>query len=334
MRLLYSFVFCFLFTSVCAQKVGPFSIKRSGDGSFFVEHKVLPKENWYSVGRIYMISPREIAAFNGLSIEKGLGIGQTLEVPLTKSNFSQLANASEGGIPIVHVVQPKEGLFRLASLYNVEVTLLKKWNALKGDQVNSGFKLIVGYIKAAALQVDVNNVSVVKQNETIAVSRAAPVPSPEEVKSKKEPEKPVSSYVAPEPKASVSLSSKQTVQSVAPSSDQELKDNGVGHFFQTFNMQSKEGSLKKLAQPVYGIFKSTSGWQDGKYYVLMNDVVPGTIVRIAAAQTGKEIYAKVLAPVPAGKESEGMLMRMSNASAAALGLGEATNANLSIQWHN
>jgi hypothetical protein len=66
----------------------------------------------------------------------------------------------------------------------------------------------------------------------------------------------------------------------------------------------------------------------------MNNVVPGTAVRIVAAQTGKEIYAKVLAPVPAGKESEGMALRISSAGAAALNLGEATNGDLKISWNN
>lgn len=335
MRLLFSFILCFVISSVWSQKLGPFAAKRTESGSLYVEHKVVPKENWYSVGRIYMISPREIAAFNGLSLDKGLGIGQTLEVPLTKSNFSQVEDASDGGIPVVHLVQPKEGLFRLASVYNVDVKLLKKWNALKSDQVNSGFKLIVGYIKAIPVsQADLNAGVTTKQVAPNVVSApAAPVASPKEVKSEKEPEKPVSTYVVPEPSRTSSAQPKPSIQSVGQSSDLELKDNGVGHFFQVFNMQSKEGALKKIEQPNYGIFKSTSGWQDGKYYVLMNDVVPGTIVRIFAAQTGKVIYAKVLAPVPVGKESEGLLMRISNASAAALGLGEATNGNLKVDWY-
>lgn len=335
MRLLYSFLFCFVISSAWAQRVGPFIVKRSGNAPMFLEHKVMPKENWYSVGRIYMISPREIAAFNGLSIDKGLGIGQMLEVPLSRSNFSQVDNASDGGIPVVHVVKPKEGLFRLAAVYNVDINLLKKWNALKSDQVNSGFKLIIGYIKSSApTQVETNTAEPSRQITAVAVAApAAPVASPEEVKAVKEPEKSVSTYVAPEPSRATAVQPKPAVQSTVQPSDHDLRDHGVGHFFQVFNMQSKDGSLKKLENPSYGIFKSTSGWQDGKYYVLMNDIVPGTIVHITVAQTGKEVYAKVLAPVPAGKESEGMVMRMSNATAAALALGEATNGNLSVQWH-
>ncbi len=330
MRLLFSLVLCFLAFSVYAQHP-PFVIKRSGT-VILIEHKVLPKENWYSVGRIYMISPREIASFNGLSIDKGLGIGQVLEIPLTKSNFSQLIDAAEDGVPVVHIVQPKEALFRLASNYQVDVSLLKKWNGIKNDQVNVGVKLIVGYIKPVAVaqvqSADQPTVNQVKVESTPVVIAPPPVLPKQE----KEPAR-ISNAVSVVQRTETPAAEK-TAQSAPVSSPPELKDNGAGQFFQLFNTQSNEGEIKKLDQPVYGIFKSTSGWQDGKYYVLMNNVVPGTAVRIVAAQTGKEIYAKVLAPVPAGKESEGMALRISSAGAAALNLGEATNGDLKISWNN
>jgi LysM repeat protein len=330
MRLLFSLILCFLAFSVYAQHP-PFVIKRSGT-VILIEHKVLPKENWYSVGRIYMISPREIASFNGLSIDKGLGIGQVLEIPLTKSNFSQLIDAAEDGVPVVHIVQPKEALFRLASNYQVDVSLLKKWNGIKNDQVNVGVKLIVGYIKPVAVaqvqSADQPTVNQVKVESTPVVTAPPPVLPKQE----KEPAR-ISNAVSVVQRTETPAAEK-TTQSAPVSSAPELKDNGAGQFFQLFNTQSNEGEIKKLDQPVYGIFKSTSGWQDGKYYVLMNNVVPGTAVRIVAAQTGKEIYAKVLAPVPSGKESEGMALRISSAGAAALNLGEATNGDLKISWNN
>lgn len=330
MRLLFSLILCFLAFSVYAQHP-PFVIKRSGT-VILIEHKVLPKENWYSVGRIYMITPREIASFNGLSIDKGLGIGQVLEIPLTKSNFSQLIDAAEDGVPVVHIVQPKEALFRLASNYQVDVSLLKKWNGIKNDQVNVGVKLIVGYIKPVAVaqvqSADQPTVNQVKVESTPVVIAPPPVLPKQE----KEPSR-ISNAVSVVQRTETPAAEK-TAQSAPISTAPELKDNGAGQFFQLFNTQSNEGEIKKLDQPVYGIFKSTSGWQDGKYYVLMNNVVPGTAVRIVAAQTGKEIYAKVLAPVPAGKESEGMALRISSAGAAALNLGEATNGDLKISWNN
>ena len=332
MRLLFSVILCFLFFSVHAQHP-PFIVKRSGT-VMLIEHKVQPKENWYSVGRIYMISPREIASFNGLSIDKGLGIGQVLEIPLTKSNFSQLIDAASDGVPVVHVVQPKEALFRLASNYQVDVSVLKKWNGIKNDQVNTGFKLIVGYIRPVVVAQAQSADQPIENQVKVETSPVVIPPSPVIQKQEKEAARIPNAVSVPQRTETATATAEKTTQYVPVSSTPELKDHGVGQFFQLFNTQANEGTIKKLDQPAYGIFKSTSGWQDGKYYVLMNNVVPGTAVRIVAAQTGKEIYAKVLAPVPAGKESEGMALRISSASAAALNLGEATNGDLKISWNN
>jgi hypothetical protein len=71
-----------------------------------------------------------------------------------------------------------------------------------------------------------------------------------------------------------------------------------------------------------GIFKSTSGWQDGKYYALINNVSVGTIVKITDQATGKSVYAKVLGQLPEMKESAGLTIRVSNAAAAELGEGD------------
>ena len=72
--------------------------------------------------------------------------------------------------------------------------------------------------------------------------------------------------------------------------------------------------------------------QDGKYYMLMNDVVPGTIVKIGSSESGKTIYAKVLGAVPPGKESEGLALRLSNAAAAALGMQEGSGLSVVAVW--
>src|SRR5215831_6144966 len=66
-------------------------IVQSNNKGHYLEHKVAPKENFYSIGRLYHVSPKDIEAFNGLDMNKGLSIGQTLKIPLNKTNFSQSA---------------------------------------------------------------------------------------------------------------------------------------------------------------------------------------------------------------------------------------------------
>ena len=75
----------------------------------------------------------------------------------------------------------------------------------------------------------------------------------------------------------------------------------------------------KAATGNAGIFRSTSGWKDGKYYALMNNVPVGTIVKVTFTSTQKTVYAKVLGQLPEMKESLGLTIRLSDAAASELG---------------
>src|SRR5580692_3407684 len=79
------------------------------NGKLYLDHAVEPGENWYSIGRMYNISPREIAPFNGESMDKSLTIGQQLKIPLTVLNFSQdgLKGLGETLVPVYHILQEK-----------------------------------------------------------------------------------------------------------------------------------------------------------------------------------------------------------------------------------
>ncbi|MDQ2863502.1 MAG: LysM peptidoglycan-binding domain-containing protein, partial [Bacteroidota bacterium] len=81
----------------------------------YLLHKVVPKENFYSIGRLYNVSPKGLASYNNLQFENGLSVGETLKIPLSESNFSQSTSGTgaEGLIPVYHHVQPKEGLYRV-----------------------------------------------------------------------------------------------------------------------------------------------------------------------------------------------------------------------------
>ena len=72
---------------------------------------------------------------------------------------------------------------------------------------------------------------------------------------------------------------------------------------------------------VAGVFKSTSGWDDGKYYCLHNKAQAGTIIKVTNKANGRSVYAKVLDVIPDIKQNEGMVLRISNAAANELGAG-------------
>jgi LysM repeat protein len=91
----------------------------------------------------------------------------------------------------------------------------------------------------------------------------------------------------------------------------------AGSFEDIYGLQAG-GKSENTKSGDAATFKSTSGWQDKKYYVLINDIAPGTILKISAS--GKVVYAKVLGSMPEMKENNGLLLRISNAAASELGI--------------
>ena len=64
-----------------------------------------------------------------------------------------------------------------------------------------------------------------------------------------------------------------------------------------------------------GIFKTDRGWSDGRYYLLMDNAAPGTIVKLTNPGNNKSVYAKVLGKMKGVQYSEGFDIRISEAAA-------------------
>ena len=106
-----------------------------------------------------------------------------------------------------------------------------------------------------------------------------------------------------------------------------------GNFFKSaYHQQVTEGKSISAECSNYGYFKSNSGWKDGKYYLLINEVLPGTIVKIELQSTQRTIYAKVLGPLTPTKENEGLMLRLSAASLASLGIKD-NNERITLTWN-
>ena len=308
--------------------------------NLYVNHTVAPKENYYSIGRIYNVSPKEVAPFNNLELDKGLSLAQAIKIPLSTTNFLQTGNAAadEVLIPIYHVTAGKEGLYRISVNFNkIPVETLKKWNKLKDDVVSSGTNLIVGYLKvkkelsplagmAKTKPADIVSKEVTAKvaapaKETVkAAVENAPVPAPAVKKVEKQKnyevvEKPIITPVAEEVAKEQAPTKKIVVLT-------GRKDFNGGFFKPDYEKQIRN---KELAEESGSgaIFKSTSGWEDGKYYCLHNTSTPGTIVKITNNTNGKSIYAKVLDVIPDIKQNTGLLIRMSNSAAEELGASDA-----------
>jgi LysM repeat protein len=254
-------------------------------------HQVAAKETWFAIARAYNLSPKQIATYNKLNIDKPLEVGTTVKIPLTDGNFTQKETkaADETLVPVFHVVQEKEWMYRISVNHNkVPIEQLEKWNSISRDEAKAGMKLIVGHLR-------------VKDANGTATATSAP---------------------KPEVPAQPNTASQQPRAPATPSQTGTTSTSGAvagtgGYFKNQFSVQGKNQS------GVAGIFKSTSGWSDGKYYALMNNVTVGTIVRITLPQTNRTIFAKILGELPDMKESAGLALRISDAAAKELGAGSS-----------
>jgi LysM repeat protein len=326
----------------------------------YLLHTVQPKETWYAIGRIYNAQPKEIATLSGVGMDK-LKIGQQLKVPLKTGNFSQdgKKNADEVFVPVYHIVQEKEWMYRISQNNNkIPVETLEKWNSVTNDQLQAGMKLIVGYlkVKTAHSPLAANGIKKIvapatapataatrpatetpiaktekpaetkttetkpaeakpaetKQAETKPAETKAVEAKKEELKKEEVKKEEAKKEISTPPPATEEKSSKASAP-VSQTDEANYTGYKGGYFRSGYN-----GNGKSTAGNA-GIFRSTSGWKDGKYYALMNNVPVGTIVKISYNSSNKSIYAKVLGQLPDMRESVGLTVRLSDAAAAELG---------------
>lgn len=326
----------------------------------YLVHTTGPKESFYSIGRIYNISPKIMAPHNDLILEKGLTIGQVIKIQLNNINFSQdgIIAPDEVLVPLYHKAKPKETLYNISVTHNkIPVATLKKWNNLKSDAVPSGSNMIIGYLKIKKdLSPLVSNAVAVEPLEKIAASEPINQPvaktpvtaSPADVWDKKpadkkapgqptaKKEEPVvkKEEAAPKKEEPVARKEEPIVRREEPIVKKEepvaIKTVATPSA-STNKKETGAGAFKNLfeTQPVSqatpqsglaGTFKSNSGWSDGKYYCLHNTARPGSIIKITNPANQLSVFAKVLDVIPDINQNEGMVVRLSNAATEALGV--------------
>jgi len=274
-----------------------------------ISHTVAPKETLYGISRKYNIAPKDLAEYNQLDPNAGLNVGQVIKIPSGKKTnpvsstephpTENLPGTPEYGVPVYHKVKKKETLSLISKQYaQVPVADLKRWNHLNNDIIQEGMNLIVGYKPADAASAPKEKVPVVSkeiQNEpVIAKSSTGEKKAPE-------PEK------IPLPV--------EAVKETTPILETRKPLEGEGFFKPEFVAKSSKEETGKAAT-----FKSISGWEDAKYYCLHNTAASGSIIKITNLSNGKEVYAKVLDVIPDLKQNAGLILRISNSAAAALGV--------------
>lgn len=287
-----------------------------GDKGLYLEHTVEAKQSYYSIGRLYNVPPKDLASFNNLDMNNGLQIGQLIHVPLAGYNFSQ---KNTNGTPVYYQVSESEGLYRVSvNNNNVPLDNLRRWNNLENDNIHVGANLVIGYLSAGEMLT-----SAPVKNES---QREDPPPPPKAEVVKNEPVKEVKKETEPIKKETEKAPAPPVKEST-PTRTETVPVNtstvaATGYFTDAFQQQVKKMPAKKQSTVTSGIFKTASGWQDGKYYLLIDNVEPGMIVKIINPANSRFIYAKVLGGMSGIRQNQGYNIRMSNAAASVLGIEE------------
>lgn len=317
LSLLLSFIVPHLW--VVAQTL-PLQVQLDARNQPFLVHTIGPKENFYSIGRIYNISPRVFAPYNGLDLNSSLSIGQQMRIPLTETNFWQSGSRKEHEVvvPVYHTVRAGENIPAIARLYGADVASVRSWNNASGDALAAGRRIIIGFLKVdKSLSTLADQGMPVRQEPTVVKNE--PVVKTEPAVVKEEPKK----------DAPRTVDTKQ----VTPAPATSAAYSGSGFFKDEFNRQTNNGRYTTSATLNGAQFKSTSGWSDGKYYILMDQVEKGAIVLVKNLSNGKIVYAKVLAGVQETRPGSDARFLLSNAAAAQLGVA-AENFQAEVIWAN
>jgi LysM repeat protein len=304
---------------VTAQKIE--LLLKNSDKGLYLEHKVAAKENFFALGRIYNLHPRSISNYNKVDINKGLVIGQLLRIPLSDSNFRQSGNS---GTPVYYKVGDKENLSKVSNASgNVPLENLRNWNDLANDNIKAGSKLIVGFLQSRELP----SVTITPRNRKPEVAANVEDKPVETTPVQTEPVKP-----AIIEEAKVAKEEPKKTEAVFAKQDEKVTPSGDGYFKYHFEQQVRKSPVTKELTAAAGVFKTTSGWLDSKYYLLMDGVQPGTIIKITNPTNSKSIYAKVLGEMAGIRQNEGFDIRISSAAASALQITEQDKFILKVNY--
>ena len=307
---------------------------KSGSKGLYLEHKVAAKEGLFPIGRMYNVHPRHIANFNGIDFNKGLAIGQKINIPLTDTNFKQNVNK---GVPVYYVTE-KESLANISAKSKAQIGDLRGWNNLTTDNVSAGIKMIVGFLITNEMQDRVVTIT----PKTLVVEESVSNVKKQETSEKKQPLPEVKKDVVVEESVSDIKKAEEQAKKIYPDGkktepvivkQQEVTNNdGTGYFKNNFFQQVKTAPVTKDQTVTSSIFKTQSGWQDAKYYLLINGIEPGTIVKITNPSNSKTVYAKVLYSMDKIRQNQGVDMRISDAAASSLAVSETDKFILKVNY--
>lgn len=329
----------------------------------YTEHTLVEGETLSQLASKYKTTVGDIMRLNGMHADSKLVVGEKIKIPsagqtvvrpgdtkakpsstksrpdvtTTKPAAAPVTKKNTSGA-LTHVVQPKETMYSISKKYGITVDQLQQWNYKKDYNLENG----------EVLAVNVNGIpEAVKKRKEISEQKpvtAVPDQTPplivkDTIKvdnvSTSKVEQQTSNDIKNETKE-VAVKQEEKTTAAPPFVPEPKKDrpvtnaasDGSDNFFaKNFSASGKPENANGTAM----IFKTASGWNDKKYYVLMNEAPSGSVVKISASN-GNIVYAKVLWKLDDMKENKGLQFRISEAAAAALNV-QGDKFPLTVQYY-
>lgn len=306
----------------------------------YLEHKVAAHEGIYGIGRLYNVHPKFIAAYNKLDMTKGLSIGQVLRIPLTDTNFSQ---STAAGKPIYYLVGEKETLAKISSVHNkVPPQRIREWNKLRNDNLAKGTPLIIGFLVPGSGAVPVATTPakeepkkpdeqklVVKKDSADKTKLAI---KKEETRKPEDTKTAIRKDSADKAKAVVKKEETKKPAPVVPRPEVSADMSGQGYFKAFFDQQVRSNPISKTETVTSGIFRMLNTSPEAKYYMLLDGVTPGTVVRVINPENNRAVYAKVLGEMGSARQNGSLNIRISDAAASSLGVADTDKFIVKINY--
>jgi len=274
----------------------------------YTTHTITKGETLSQLAQKYHTSVGDIMRLNNMNSKSQLKIGEKIKIPssssttqrTTEPKASSKTNTTSPDTTIaIHYVWNDETLYSISKKFGVTVEQLKEWNNLPDENIHFGQQLAVRPEGVKLLAIGNEKTNAVTTNTT-----SAPVAT-----------------------SNVNPDSSNNILQPDSSNKNASADSSNSYFAKEFSSDNK--NLKSVVG--YGtIFKSTNGWQDKKYYILMNGAQPGTIVKVSTPD-GNSIYAKVLWALDTTSRHH-LNFSINDAAASALAVNEQT-FSLRVEYH-
>lgn len=276
-------------------------------------HVVASGETLSAIAKEYKTTVGDIMRLNGMNAKSQLQIGKSIKIPAEGMHVVSSVNPEAAKTSALeakykgatHTVEAGESLYKISRKYDLPVDSLVKWNGIIDNVIKTGQVLQLSNTPGKASVTIEKETTQTTGDEKPNVSAA------------------INEITAPNKNETVKVSSDTLISTTSI-------PNG-GAFVNLFGADV-EGKSLKLVTGQSGLFQSQSGWKNGKYYMQMNGVTPGTVVKLI--YNGTVVYAKVLWNLSDVKDNSGLQFRISDAAAAVLGVDAKTKKfNLTVNYY-